>query len=113
MGSALMEKFKRMADIDCAPPTARLIAVSGVEGNARDYLAANGRPWLSIEPISIFAPGRWFRMRYRLGLYDRTVRPLVSYRRGSDEIGWHLLPGPVLWRAGLVGLVAAGGHAVW
>jgi len=35
LGCALMEKFKRMADVDCAP-TARLIAVSGVEGNARE-----------------------------------------------------------------------------
>ncbi|HEY4847725.1 MAG TPA: glycosyltransferase [Methylocella sp.] len=113
MGSALKEKFKRMADIDCAPPTARLVAVSGVDGNAGDYLAANGRPWLSIEPISIFAPGRWFRMRYRLGLYDRPVRPLVSYRRGSDEIGWHLLPGPVLGRADWFAIVPAEATAVW
>jgi O-antigen biosynthesis protein len=108
-----MEKFKRKADIDWAPPTARLIAVSGVEGNAGDYLAANGRPWLSIEPISIFAPGRWFRMRYRLGLYDRPVRPLVSYRRGSEEIGWHLLPGPVLGRADWFAIVPTETTAVW
>ena len=108
-----MEKFKRMAGIDCAPPTARLVAVSGVDGDAGDYLAANGRPWLSIEPISIFAPGRWFRMRYRLGLYDRPVRPLVSYRRGSEEIGWHLLPGPVLGRADWFGIVPAEATAVW
>src|SRR2546421_5592599 len=108
-----MEKFERMADVDCAPPTARLVAVSGVEGNAREYLAANRRPWLSIEPISIFAPGRWFRMRYRLGLYDRPVRPLVSYRRGSEEIGWHLLPGPVLGRADWFAIVPAEATAVW
>ena len=108
-----MEKFKRMAGIDCAPPMARLIAVSGVEQNARGYLALSGRPWLSIEPISIFAPGRWFRMRYRLGLYDRPVRPLVSYRRGSDEIGWHLLPGPVLGRAEWFAIVPADATAVW
>ena len=108
-----MERFKRMASIDCAPPTARLIAVSGVEGSAGDYLAANGRPWLSIEPISVFAAGRWFRMRYRLGLYDRPVRPLVSYRRGSAEIGWHLLPGPVLGRADWFGIVPAEATAVW
>jgi len=108
-----MGKFKRMAAIDGAPPTARLVAVSGVEGNAGDYLAANGRPWLSIEPLSVFAPGRWFRMRYRLGLYDRPVRPLVSFRRGSDEIGWHLLPGPVLGRADWFALVPAQATAVW
>jgi O-antigen biosynthesis protein len=108
-----MEKFKRTADIDCAPPTARLVAVSGVEGNTRNFLAANGRPWLSIEPISIFTPGRWFRMRYRLGLYDRPVRPLVSYRRGSEEIGWHLLPGPVLGRADWFAIVPADATAVW
>ena len=108
-----MEEFKRIADIDCAPPTARLIAVSGVEGNAGDYLAANRWPWLSIEPISIFAPGRWFRMRYRLGLYDRPVRPLVSYRRGSEEIGWQLLPGPVLGRADWFAIVPREATAVW
>jgi O-antigen biosynthesis protein len=108
-----MEKFKRMADVDCAPPTARLIAVSGVEGNGGEYLAADRRPWLSIEPLSIFAPGRWFRMRYRLGLYDRPVRPLVSYRRGSEEIGWHLLPGPVLGRADWFSVVPAEATAVW
>src|ERR1700730_7890662 len=108
-----MKKFKRMGDVDCVPPTARLIAVSGVEGNAGGYLAANGRPWLSMEPISIFAPGRWFRMRYRLGLYDRPVRPLVSYRRGSEEIGWHLLPGPVLGRADWFSVVPAEATAVW
>ena len=108
-----MKKFKGMADTNCVPLTARLIAVSGVEGNAGGYLAANGRPWLSIEPISIFAPGRWFRMRYRLGLYDRPVRPLVSYRRGSEEIGWHLLPGPVLGRADWFAIVPAEATAVW
>ncbi len=108
-----MKKFKGMADTNCAPLTACLIAVSGVEGNAGGYLAANGRPWLSIEPISIFAPGRWFRMRYRLGLYDRPVRPLVSYRRGSEEIGWHLLPGPVLGRADWFAIVPAESTAVW
>ncbi|HEX3495301.1 MAG TPA: hypothetical protein VHT48_08025 [Methylocella sp.] len=108
-----MEKFERMADVDCAPPTVRLVAVSGVEGNASEYLAANRRPWLSLEPISIFAPGRWFRMRYRLGLYDRPVRPLVSYRRGSEEIGWHLLPGPVLGRADWFSVVPAEATAVW
>jgi GT2 family glycosyltransferase len=111
--SPSIEKIKRMADVDCAPPTARLIAVSGVEGNAGDYLAANRRPWLSIEPISIFAPGRWFRMRYRLGLYDSPVRPLVSYRRGAEEIGWHLLPGPVLGRADWFAVVPAEATAVW
>ncbi|MGH6935455.1 MAG: hypothetical protein ACRED2_04585, partial [Methylocella sp.] len=109
----MTEKFKRTAAIDCAQPKARLIAVSGVEGNTRGFLATNGRPWLSIEPISIFAPGRWFRMRYRLGLYDRPVRPLVSYRRGSEEIGWHLLPGPVLGRADWLSDVAAEATAVW
>jgi O-antigen biosynthesis protein len=109
----LMEELKRTADINCAPPTARLIAVSGVEGNARDFLATNGRPWLSIEPISIFAPGRWFRMRYRLGLYDRPVRPLVSYRRDSEEIDWHLLPGPVLGRADWFAIVPTEATAVW
>ncbi len=108
-----MEKIKQMTDIDWPPPTARLIAVSGVEENARDYLAANGRPWLSIEPVSIFAPGRWFRMRYRLGLFDRPVRPLVSYRRGSEEIGWHLLPGPVLGRADWFDIVPAEATGVW
>jgi GT2 family glycosyltransferase len=113
LGSALIEKLKRMAAIDGPPPAARLTAVSGVEGNAGGYLAANGRPWLSIEPISIFAPGRWFRMRYRLGLYDRPVRPLVSYRRGSEEIGWHLLPGPVLGRADWFAIVPAEATAVW
>ncbi|MGH6846915.1 MAG: hypothetical protein ACREC0_05615, partial [Methylocella sp.] len=113
MGKRFDRKFKRIAGIDRAPPTVRLIAVSGVEGNATDYLAANGRPWLSIEPISVFAPGRWFRMRYRLGLYDRPVRPLVSYRRGSEEIGWHLLPGPVLGRADWFAIVPAEATAVW
>ncbi len=108
-----MVQFKRMAGIDGAPPTARLAAVCGVDGDAGAYLAANGRPWLSIEPISIFAPGRWFRMSYRLGLYDRPVRPLVSYRRGSEEIGWHLLPGPVLGRADWFGLVPVEATAVW
>jgi O-antigen biosynthesis protein len=108
-----VEKFKRMAGIDSAPPTARLIAVSGVEGNAGDYFAASGRPWLSIEPFSIFTPGRWFRMRYRLGLYDRPVRPLVSYRRGLEEIGWHLLPGPVLGRADWFAIVPVEATAVW
>ncbi len=109
----MTENFKRTAAMDCAQPKARLIAVSGVEGNPRGFLATNGRPWLSIEPISIFAPGRWFRMRYRLGLYDRPVRPLVSYRRGSEEIGWHLLPGPVLGRADWLAIVPAEASAVW
>ncbi|MGQ0445959.1 MAG: glycosyltransferase family 2 protein [Beijerinckiaceae bacterium] len=103
----------RSAPIDGAPPTARLVAVSGVKGNNGVYLALSGRPWLSIEPLSVFAPGRWFRMRYRLGLYDRPVRPLVSIRRGSDEIGWHLLPGPVLGRADWLGRVPAQATAVW
>jgi GT2 family glycosyltransferase len=52
-------------------------------------------------------------MRYRLGLYDRPVRPLVSYRRGSEEIGWHLLPGPVLGRADWLAHVPAEATAVW
>ncbi|MGH6842953.1 MAG: glycosyltransferase family 2 protein, partial [Methylocella sp.] len=52
-------------------------------------------------------------MRYRLGLYDRPVRPLVSFRRGSDEIGWQLLPGPVLGRADWFGRVPAQATAVW
>ncbi|MGH6849919.1 MAG: glycosyltransferase family 2 protein [Methylocella sp.] len=108
-----MQKFKRIAGIDRAPPMVRLIAASDVEGNTPDYLAANGRPWLSIEPISVFAPGRWFRMRYRLGLYDRPVRPLVCYRRGAEEIGWHLLPGPVLGRADWFAIVPAEATAVW
>ncbi|HEY8031956.1 MAG TPA: glycosyltransferase family 2 protein [Methylocella sp.] len=108
-----MVKFKRMAGIDGAPPIAPLAAVYGVDGDAGGYLATNGRPWLSIEPISIFAPGRWFRMRYRLGLYDRPLRPLVSYRQGSEEIGWHLLPGPVLGRAEWFGLVPTEATAVW
>lgn len=91
----------------------RLTAVSDVEGEAGDYLASSGRPWLSIEPISAFATGRWFRMRYRLGLYDRPARPLVSYRRGSQEIGWHLLPGPVLGRAEWIGVAPAEATAIW
>lgn len=108
-----MENFTRRAAIDRAAPTARLVAISGVKGTSGEYLAANGRPWLSIEPLSVFAPGRWFRMRYRLGLYDRPVRPLVSIRRGLDEIGWHLLPGPVLGRADWFACVPAQATAVW
>lgn len=109
----MIVKSKRKAGIDGMPPIACLAAVSGVDEDAGSYLATNGRPWLSIEPISIFAPGRWFRMRYRLGLYDLPVRPLVSYRRGSEEIGWHLLPGPVLGRADWFGLVPGEATAVW
>ena len=52
-------------------------------------------------------------MRYRLGLYDQPVRPLVSYRRGFEEIGWHLLPGPVLGRADWFAIVPAEATAVW
>ncbi|MGH6820398.1 MAG: glycosyltransferase family 2 protein, partial [Methylocella sp.] len=41
------------------------------------------------------------------------MRPLVSYRRGSEEIGWHLLPGPVLGRADWFAIVPAEATAVW
>jgi GT2 family glycosyltransferase len=52
-------------------------------------------------------------MRYRLGLYDHPTRPLVSYRRGSREIGWHVLPGPVLGRAEWIGVVPSDASDVW
>ncbi len=90
-----------------------LTGVCDVEGNGPDYLALSERPWLSIAPISLFAPGRWFKMRYQLGLYDRPIRPLISYRRGAQEIGWHILPGPVLGRAEWIGVVPKDASEVW
>ncbi|MEJ0095251.1 MAG: glycosyltransferase family 2 protein [Methylocella sp.] len=90
-----------------------LIGVCDVEGNGPDYVALSERPWLSIAPISLFAPGRWFKMRYRLGLYDRPTRPLISYRRGAQEIGRHILPGPVLGRAEWIGVVPKDASEVW
>ncbi|MCI0599216.1 MAG: glycosyltransferase [Beijerinckiaceae bacterium] len=102
-----------MTKANSAPRPVRLTAVSGVDGKAGDFIAMEREPWLAIEPISIFAPGRWFRMRYRLGLYDHPARPVVSYRRGAIEIGWHLLPGPVLGRAEWIGTVPADATAVW
>lgn len=93
--------------------TIRLKAVSGVEGENGSYLATGVRPWLSIEPLSLFKPGGWFRMRYRLGLYDDPARPLVSYRQGAGEIGWHILPGPVLGRADWFDKAPRGATAVW
>ncbi|WOJ91124.1 glycosyltransferase family 2 protein [Methylocapsa polymorpha] len=63
--------------------------------------------------MSIFRPGRWFRMRYRLSLYEDPTRPVVSFRRGAEEIGWHLLPGPVLGRAEWFGITPDDATAVW
>lgn len=91
----------------------RLAAVSNVEAAASGYIAMDRNPWLAIEPISVFAPGKWFRMRYRLGLYDHPARPLVSYRRNAEEIGWHLLPGAVLGCAEWCATVPRDATAVW
>ncbi len=52
-------------------------------------------------------------MRYRLSLYDDPTRPVVSFRRGAEEIGWHLLPGPVIGRADWFGIVPEDATAVW
>ncbi|HET6376467.1 MAG TPA: glycosyltransferase, partial [Methylocella sp.] len=93
--------------------TIRLEAVSGVEGENGSYIATGVRPWLSIEPLPLFKPGGWFRMRYRLGLYDDPARPLVSYRRGEGETGWHILPGPVLGRADWFDKAPQDATAVW
>ncbi|MCI0598551.1 MAG: glycosyltransferase [Beijerinckiaceae bacterium] len=106
-------EFDLTTEPNCGPRALRLMAVSGVEGKAGDFIATELEPWLEIGPISIFTPGRWFRMRYRLGLYDQPSRPVVSYRRDSEEIGWHLLPGPVLGRAEWIGTVPEDATAVW
>ncbi|WP_156964642.1 glycosyltransferase [Methylocapsa aurea] len=94
-------------------PMIRLLPCSDVEGEAGSYVASSRNPWLAIEPMSIFRPGRWFRMRYRLSFYDDPTRPEVSFRRGAEEIGWHLLPGPVLGRAEWVGIAPEDATAVW
>jgi len=91
----------------------RLVPCSDVKGEAGAYIASNRTPWLSIEPMSAFRPGFWFRMRYRLSLFDDPARPIVSFRRGVEEIGWHLLPGPVLGRAEWFGIAPEGLTAVW
>lgn len=96
----------------CAKPI-RLTPICGVEGGAGDHIATDRRPWLAIEPVSVFAPGRWFRMRYRLGLYDLPARPIVSFRRNAEELGWHLLPGPVLGCGEWFAAMPRDATAVW
>lgn len=80
------------------PSIVALVPASDVEGQGPHFEALGNRPWLAIEPASLAGRARWFKIRYRLGLYDRPARPMISFRRGSQEIGWHLLPGPILGR---------------
>lgn len=96
-----------------APRAIRLTAVSGVKGAEGDFVALEREPWLAIEPVTLFAQGKWFRMRYRLGLYDYPARPVISYRSGAQEIGRHLLPGPVLGHAEWIGIAPKDATAVW
>lgn len=90
-----------------------LIPQQDVAGEAGFYIASRPAPWLSIEPFATIKPGRWFRMRYRISLFDDPARPLVSFRRGGAEIGWHILPGPVFGRAEWVGIAPEGADAFW
>ncbi|VFU08125.1 glycosyltransferase family 2 protein [Methylocella tundrae] len=75
-----------------------LVPALDAEGQAPHFEALSTRPWLTIAAQPRLPRSRWFKIRYRLSLYDRPARPMISFRRGSQEISWHLLPGPVLGR---------------
>ena len=90
-----------------------LVPASDVEGEGPHFEALSAHPWLAIEPASLPSRRSWFKLRYRLGLYDRPARPMLSFRRGTQEIGWSLLPGPVLGRGEGLAIAPPGTTAVW
>ncbi|PNG25651.1 glycosyltransferase family 2 protein [Methylocella silvestris] len=94
-------------------PVPSLVPARDVEGDAPHFEALSGRPFLAIEPAALVPPSGWFRLRYRLSFFDRPVRPIISFRRGGAEIGWRLLPGPVLGRGEGLLTAPAGTTAVW
>lgn len=49
-----------------------------LEMNGR-WLATSGAPWLAAPSLARFN-GRWIRLRYRAGLFDEMVRPLIRFR---------------------------------
>lgn len=106
-------RLRDHAPTDARLATARDVEAHNFEGFGPHYNSLSLRPWLSIEPLAALAPGRWFRLRYRLSLYDRPVRPILSYRRGTEEIGWIFLPGPVIGRGEGIGRAPRDATAVW
>ncbi|WP_049768175.1 glycosyltransferase family 2 protein [Methylocella silvestris] len=90
-----------------------LVPARDVVGDAPHFEALSGRPFLAIEPAALSPPSGWFKLRYRLSFFDRPVRPIISFRRGGMEIGWRLLPGPVLGRGEGLLIAPAGTTAVW
>lgn len=90
-----------------------LVPAADVEGDGPHFEALSGRPWLAIEPAALFRRRSWLKISYRLGLYDRPARPMLSFRRGSQEIGRSLLPGPVLGRGEGLAIAPPGTTAVW
>jgi GT2 family glycosyltransferase len=91
----------------------QLRPIVDVDGEGPHYRASSACPWLALDPVDSIPPGRWFLLRYRLGFYDHPVRPIISYRRGCEEIGWALLPGPVLGCGEGIGVAPVGTTEVW
>ncbi len=99
-----------LADRAVAP---RLIPALDAEGEGPHFSALSNCPWLAIEPFVPFRRARWIKISYRLGLYDRPVRPIISFRRGAQEVARRLLPGPALGRGEGLVLAPAGATAAW
>lgn len=96
------------------PSPARLVPALDVFGAEPFFEATGPRPWLAIEPAD---PGLWragwIKLAYRLSLYDRPARPIISFRRETSEIGFRLGSGPILGAGEALVAVPAGTTAIW
>ncbi len=84
-----------------SPP--RLIPSSGLVPDGPAFRAIAAEPWFALDPGRPVA-GRWIEIRYRAGLRQDPVRPLLRVERPEGAL-FAILPGPVCGAARWVGRI--------
>ena len=79
-----------------ARPTIELVPESGVERlSPTAFRAGTDEPWLAVKLGRPVPAGRWVRVRYRAGLLQDPVRPLLRMRDRQGRSGYEIMAGPV------------------
>ncbi|MDE3177581.1 MAG: hypothetical protein KGM15_15890 [Pseudomonadota bacterium] len=89
---------------------AGLTALTNVTPSAGGWEAKDAEPWLRCDVAP--SPGRWVKLEYSSGLFDRLTRPALRFV-GAKQTHDELLPAAMLGRAVWIGRLPEDVREIW
>jgi O-antigen biosynthesis protein len=91
-----------------------LTPAQDARGRDFTFVALSDTPWLEVDIDAAALAGRWIKITYAAGLFDRVSRPFIRFwTETEDGFQDEIMPGPLLGRAIWAGRVPRKTTKIW